>query len=220
MKQLFFKHIKSLGAIALFLAAGMPDIVKADYIYTYTGNVFQANYEVITATEPGEFYTVNTPFQTSINAVIRTATLFTPGANIDDVISMTFTAAFVYDTTTQVTYPGPPPNPSDYNPQVTGYLDIASVDANGLPTAWNVIIDQYVFLGGRGHNVNMATSTFSNSITGYDEPFVTFGGALANNPGTWQVALSPVPEPETYGLFLIGLGMIGYLGRRRYPKNC
>jgi hypothetical protein len=219
MKQLVLKHAKSLAALALFVVAAMPDIVKADYIYTYTGNPFQANYEVITATETGEFYTQTIPFQTAINAEIRTATLFTPGANIDDVIAMTFTAAFVYDTTTQVTYPGPPPNPSDFNPQVTGFLDVASVDANGLPTAWNIIIDQYVFLGGRGHNVNMATSTFSDTLMGYDEPFVTYGGSLTNNPGSWQVALSPVPEPETYGMFLAGLGIIAYVSRRRQPKN-
>ena len=26
---------------------------------------------------------------------------------------------------------------------------------------------------------------------------------------------SPVPEPETYGMLLAGLGMVGWLGRRR-----
>jgi len=219
MKQLFFKHLKSFGAIALFVIAATPDIVKADYIYSYTGNVFQANYQFITATEPGEFYTVNEPFETSINAIIRTATPLLPGMGIDDVISMKFFADFVYGSTTEVTYPGPPPNPSDYNPQVSGFLDIANVDANGLPTLWNISIDQYVFLGGRGHNINMATSSFSDSISGYDEPFVSFGGALANNPGTWQVAVSPVPEPEIYGMFLLGLGMIGLVARRRAHRK-
>lgn len=51
MKQLFLKHAKSLGAIAFFVVAATPDIVKADYIYSYTGNAFQANYQFITSTE-------------------------------------------------------------------------------------------------------------------------------------------------------------------------
>ena len=31
-------------------------------------------------------------------------------------------------------------------------------------------------------------------------------------------ALAPVPEPETYALFLAGLGMIGAIARRRLAK--
>jgi len=32
------------------------------------------------------------------------------------------------------------------------------------------------------------------------------------------IATSPVPEPETYGMMAAGLGLIGFMGRRR-SKN-
>lgn len=31
----------------------------------------------------------------------------------------------------------------------------------------------------------------------------------------FQVAFAPVPEPETYALMLVGLGVLGYVARRR-----
>ena len=38
----------------------------------------------------------------------------------------------------------------------------------------------------------------------------SFGGA---------VMLAPVPEPETYGMMLGGLGVLGFLARRRKAKQ-
>lgn len=40
------------------------------------------------------------------------------------------------------------------------------------------------------------------------------GGAFAGS-----VALNPVPEPETYGMMLAGLGVLGFLARRRKAAN-
>ncbi|PPC93332.1 MAG: hypothetical protein CTY33_08380 [Methylotenera sp.] len=39
-------------------------------------------------------------------------------------------------------------------------------------------------------------------------------GSLTNQPGTWQMIVSPVPEPETYGLFMVGLGIVAAIARR------
>ena len=40
----------------------------------------------------------------------------------------------------------------------------------------------------------------------------TFGGSYG---GTFNLNLAPVPEPETYGMLLAGLGVLGFLARRR-----
>jgi len=39
-------------------------------------------------------------------------------------------------------------------------------------------------------------------------------GAVWNNPGLWNV-ISPVPEPETYAMLLVGLGLLGLMAYRR-----
>jgi hypothetical protein len=43
-----------------------------------------------------------------------------------------------------------------------------------------------------------------------------FNGQLA--PGSTPFT-TPVPEPETYALFAAGLGMLGFMQRRRKPKQ-
>jgi hypothetical protein len=44
-----------------------------------------------------------------------------------------------------------------------------------------------------------------------------FNGQLA--PGSTPFDVTPVPEPETYALFAAGLGMLGFMQRRRKPKQ-
>jgi hypothetical protein len=56
-------------------------------------------------------------------------------------------------------------------------------------------------------------STFaSNSIAS------VIDGSIAN-AATFAPMLSPVPEPETYALMLAGLGLMGFVGRRRAKKS-
>lgn len=43
-----------------------------------------------------------------------------------------------------------------------------------------------------------------------------FGGGYA---GGITVSAAPVPEPETWGMVLAGLGLLGYAGRRRKAAN-
>ena len=43
------------------------------------------------------------------------------------------------------------------------------------------------------------------------------GSVMSNAAGKYyaDVALAPVPEPETYGMMLAGLGVVGFMARRR-----
>jgi hypothetical protein len=67
----------------------------------------------------------------------------------------------------------------------TGSMDVWTLSSDNLQAG-----DYYVMVGG-----NLVSDTSGS-----------FGGA---------VMLAPVPEPETYGMMLAGLGVLGFLARRR-----
>lgn len=60
-------------------------------------------------------------------------------------------------------------------------------------------------------------------LTAGDYTLVVSGTAdgLANGTGTYGVnlSISPVPEPATYGMMLVGLGLLGFASRRRDASN-
>lgn len=47
------------------------------------------------------------------------------------------------------------------------------------------------------------------------------GSVLSNSAGKYyaNIALAPVPEPETYAMMLAGLGLLGFTARRRKQKE-
>jgi hypothetical protein len=59
---------------------------------------------------------------------------------------------------------------------------------------------------------NLAAGDYYLQVSGnlISETSASFGGA---------VMLAPVPEPETYGMMLGGLGVLGFLARRRKAKQ-
>lgn len=59
---------------------------------------------------------------------------------------------------------------------------------------------------------NLAAGDYYLQVNGnlISETSASFGGA---------VMLAPVPEPETYGMMLGGLGVLGFLARRRKAKQ-
>jgi hypothetical protein len=61
----------------------------------------------------------------------------------------------------------------------------------------------------------------SNSLAAGDY-YVQVNGSLVSNTSAafgGAVMLAPVPEPETYGMMLAGLGVLGFLARRRKAAN-
>jgi hypothetical protein len=50
-------------------------------------------------------------------------------------------------------------------------------------------------------------------LGGY-EGFFDYYGESNNNPGTWTV-VSVVPEPESFAMLLLGLGLVAYTSRKR-----
>jgi hypothetical protein len=42
---------------------------------------------------------------------------------------------------------------------------------------------------------------------------------MTPNPSNWVTMTAPIPEPETYAMLLAGLGMLGFVGKRRCNKT-
>lgn len=56
---------------------------------------------------------------------------------------------------------------------------------------------------------------YTNATTFYDNSIASvIDGSIAN-----AATFAPVPEPETYALMLAGLGLMGFVGRRRAKKS-
>jgi PEP-CTERM motif-containing protein len=62
-------------------------------------------------------------------------------------------------------------------------------------------------------------------VEGSDEPVLTSGGELIMNDGTSDatfeatVGIAAIPEPETYSMLLAGMGLIGFIARRRRRRS-
>lgn len=212
MKKAISKFIKTILPLGFILLTMFPSLAKANYVYSYIGNPFQATVHEMTQFENMQWEMVDYPVDVFLGIEVNTTGLLTTSTNINDLTSLKiFTTNSIHPT--ELIYPGP--TPEAYNPEVSGSFNIGSFSADGLPSAWSINLNQYAFYGGRGHFIDMSSSDLSDSINGYHEPFITFEGELIGQPGTWKLSVSPVPEPETYGMLILGLGLVGFVARKR-----
>ena len=89
-----------------------------------------------------------------------------------------------------------------------------------------------MLLGSRNRHSAGVTVTYTLNTPAFDSfvgfvstgSLVSFSVTAGDQPGVWATvndlhlsasAVAPVPEPETYGMMLAGLGMLGYLARRK-----
>ena len=97
--------------------------------------------------------------------------------------------------------------------ELSGDLKINSVDAHGLPTDWNIWLQDYWILPTGRHDVTGITSTTGrDGFTAGNEDGFAAGGSGPGG-GTWLAM--PIPEPSTYALMMAGVGLLAVIARRR-----
>jgi PEP-CTERM motif len=98
--------------------------------------------------------------------------------------------------------------------------------AQWLDASWNVLSSvryEYGTLVGQGAVINMV-NPFGNSLIGsltFEAVTGTCYSGTCTNQSDYNLVnvstVTPVPEPSTYALMFAGLGMVGWLARRRRP---
>lgn len=83
----------------------------------------------------------------------------------------------------------------------------------GAPVSFNVAPGAAAFFDSPNPFYDMAYATFAhtpNQVTAFGNGFSVQGSG-----GTFNFVAAPIPEPETYALMLAGLGVVGFMARRR-----
>lgn len=188
------------------------------YQYNYVSQVIPVEF---TAYQGGPGGSTITFIQYSvITAQIYTPTLLTAGSTFAPGTIIQMNRYSDNMNQQSLTYPDPYADPtrppgSVWNPNWTVTMNIGAVDADGLPTVWDVSLQRQLNTPtGREDLSNLFISNNGDSASGGYQTFSSFGGG-STAPGTWTMGVGVVPEPETYAMLLAGLGLIGAVARRR-----
>jgi hypothetical protein len=101
-----------------------------------------------------------------------------------------------------------------------GLVSLSGNDKNGLDiTGFSLFDASGSILGGTqlSSGVSDQWSFNYNDLAAGTYYVQVSGSVLSNASGKYyaDIALAPVPEPETYGMMLAGLGVVGFMARRR-----
>lgn len=208
------------NAILLISSLGLAvfsSISYSAYQYTYIGNTITGTFTQYHPDLPEPY---NTPtisaFSGAVFVQFLSPTLLTGAidmSNIDSFMMGGETTSGISDNGSIIgnwVYP--------YPYHVTAYssygeFEISTVDANGLPTDWD--IKMFGDTGYTRHTYyDFETTRYLDKIYGYSEYGSEWSGEIVMASGQWKVT-SMVPETRTYIMLLAGLGLIGFVYKRR-----
>lgn len=101
-------------------------------------------------------------------------------------------------------------------------FSIGALDANGLPTQWDIFLSRDFLVSGFSETFQIASTQQGGSLYRDADSYYTHEGSYASAQnslgGGWTVAL--VPEPGTYALMLVGLvGLVAVGGAARRSRR-
>jgi hypothetical protein len=176
-----------------FVAGCTPTATSAATSTTLNGLTFtNSTFNVTTA---GGFASVGngpgTPNVNNLGSFTLTGAPFSYAGNSFDLL-VSFTAP-----------PGTSPNPALFTSVVSG--NVQSTDNGGIFVNFDNSMRHFTF--GSGDTAG-SFDFFINDVSATAGRTVALTGSIISQ-------VSAVPEPETYALFLAGLGAIGFMARRR-----
>lgn len=186
------------------------------YEYNYVSKVFQVEFN--------SFGGPNGPISVLQDGVltvrIETPTLLTAGSTWAPGMSYQMSRVANGITGQSLEYPDTTADPhyapgTVWNPNLTAIMMIEAVGADGLPTAWNISLQRELTTPtGREDLSDLFSSNTGDRVFGLYVGFHGFHGA-SDGPGTWTMAATAVPEPESYAMLMAGLSLIGAAAHRR-----
>ena len=207
---------RALAIAAAAVAAMACGTASAQTVFTgFTNGCFGAACSPETTSAPasdvlagsGLTYNNSTFSVTSAGGVaaIGSTGMATPAANVDNLGSWLLSGTpFLYNGssfTLRVSFTAPPgttPTSALFTSTLMG--NVISTDNGGLFIDFDNTPKSFTFSGG----------TFTLTV---NDVSMTPGATPVAETGT--ILVTTVPEPETYALFLAGLGAVGFMARRR-----
>jgi hypothetical protein len=190
MKRLFSSQIAIAACAVLAFGVSSPTIASADSYSTFDVN---ATYDNGAGTLTGSFTldtTTNTSYAVDLTIV-----------GVGGVTSATFTDPTIFGTGTYPTAEGSMPTYN--NNDISDEVDLTYPAGGG---------ELYVEYQGNGFGHAQISSEFSPTCTGQICSYELYGTVLASG-------VAATPLPAALPLFAGGLGLIGFISRRRKQKN-
>ncbi len=208
------RSLRALACTSVWLTAGAPAIAE-DVRYVYIGNDIPIHYSHYHLPPDSPYYDYWTTGRIIVELVDDAP--LTAGTTLSDVNWFRLSVQSDKDPGHHFSLSTPlVPGETvccSYWHELSGSLSIGSVDANGLPTGWDIWLQDYYILPTGRHDVTrIASSDLRDGFGAGNQDGFAAGGS-GSTGGTWM--LMPVPEPSTYALMIAGVGVLAFIARRR-----